>query len=328
LICRKLVKTAPGTHIVAMDCEMVLTNNGSELARCTVVDFEGNVVYDEFCKPDAPIVDYCTAFSGIDKKIMDKTSKRLGNVQNELAKVLTPATIICGHSLENDLLALRLVHEKVIDTSLLFAHPNGPPWKLALRVLAKKYLRRDIQQNELGHDSVEDARAVVDLIKLKFDKGYKFGNNPIDFESIFSLANRHGRDCSLVAGPMACKLFSNSLKQLSVYVCEDIENAVTSTEKILTKKEGFCWVSIDSFGKKDNRPASEMDEAIARIYEACKEHTLLIVLSGDLMNSGLKKMSKARAEWKSNNSSQWEKEETFENALKSAKQGIFLATMK
>ncbi|CAI5515001.1 unnamed protein product, partial [Closterium sp. Naga37s-1] len=57
----------------------------------------------------------------------------------------TAETILVGHSTESDLHAIRAVHLRVIDTSLLFPHPRGPPFKCALRFLAADYLGRTIQ---------------------------------------------------------------------------------------------------------------------------------------------------------------------------------------
>ena len=56
------------TRAVAMDCEMVGTGPGgrtSALARCSIVTYEGDVVYDQYVRPEAPIVDYRTRWSGI-----------------------------------------------------------------------------------------------------------------------------------------------------------------------------------------------------------------------------------------------------------------------
>lgn len=43
-----------------------------------------------------------------------------------------------GHSLENDLHAMKFLHEKVIDTSVLFARKNGS--KMKLKTLAYNIL--------------------------------------------------------------------------------------------------------------------------------------------------------------------------------------------
>lgn len=71
-----------------------------------------------------------------------------------------------GHSLENDLQALKLMHTRVIDTCVLFPHPRGPPYRSSLRHLAQKYLKAKIQ-DQGAHDSVEDARTAMALAQLK-----------------------------------------------------------------------------------------------------------------------------------------------------------------
>lgn len=47
--------TTPG--VFALDCEMIYTTAGSELARVTVVDLDGNVVYDRIVKPKGNVLD-------------------------------------------------------------------------------------------------------------------------------------------------------------------------------------------------------------------------------------------------------------------------------
>lgn len=89
-------------------------------------------------------------------------------VQEEFVKIVHKETILVGHSLENDLLALKILHSLVIDTAILYR--NGRR-KLALRVLSRNLLLRSIQESENGHDSVEDARAAMDLVLLKFRLG-------------------------------------------------------------------------------------------------------------------------------------------------------------
>lgn len=45
---------------LALDCEMVRTSEGQELARITVVDRKLEVVYDTYVQPSAPVEDYAT----------------------------------------------------------------------------------------------------------------------------------------------------------------------------------------------------------------------------------------------------------------------------
>lgn len=48
-----------GRKILAIDCEMVLSERGEHLlAKITVLNWQGEVVLDELIKPDEPIKDY------------------------------------------------------------------------------------------------------------------------------------------------------------------------------------------------------------------------------------------------------------------------------
>ncbi len=56
-------------------------------------------------------------------------------------------TILIGHSLESDLKALKLLHQSVVDTSVVFPHKMGRPYKRALKGLAAEFLKRIIQND-------------------------------------------------------------------------------------------------------------------------------------------------------------------------------------
>lgn len=49
-------------NIVAIDCEMVQTELGLELARITIVDYDFNIIMDEFVMPANNILDYNTKY--------------------------------------------------------------------------------------------------------------------------------------------------------------------------------------------------------------------------------------------------------------------------
>lgn len=91
--------------------------------------------------------------------------------QEDFLKLVYKETILVGHSLENDLLALKISHNLVIDTAVLYKHPRGGSYKTALRVLTRRFLSREIQESDSGHDSVEDARAALELALLKIRHG-------------------------------------------------------------------------------------------------------------------------------------------------------------
>ncbi|KAF7989508.1 hypothetical protein HCN44_008182 [Aphidius gifuensis] len=153
--------------VYALDCEMCYTSHGLELTRITVIDEDCNVVYETLVKPDNPIIDYNTRFSGITEKNMKGVTTSLRDVQAVLLTMLSEFTIVIGHSLDSDFKALKLIHNTIVDTSFMFPHKNGFPQKRALRNLCSEYLRKIIQNDVDGHDSKEDAVACMELIQWK-----------------------------------------------------------------------------------------------------------------------------------------------------------------
>lgn len=161
-------------HLVALDCEMVETRSGSALARVSLVDADGVTLYDSYVKPGERILDYRTQFSGITLEVLAGVYVTLADVQARLLEILTKDSIIVGHSLENDLSALKLVHNRVVDTALIFPHPCGWPYRRSLARLCGKLLNREMDRAN-GHDSVMDARMSMELARLKFEQGPECG---------------------------------------------------------------------------------------------------------------------------------------------------------
>lgn len=125
--------------IYAIDCEMCLAKNRQVLTRISIVDEHIRVVFDTLVKPDAPITDYLTRFSGITPEMMADVTTSLKDVQRALANLLEPDAILCGHSLNGDLKAMQVFHPYVIDTSVAYLSGRRER-KSALRVLASTYL--------------------------------------------------------------------------------------------------------------------------------------------------------------------------------------------
>ncbi len=129
--------------ILIVDCEMVLSEAGFELARVTIVNFKGETLFDELFKPEVQITNYNTEYSGITKEILDPVTNTIENKLHPfLDTILCEKTILVGHSLENDLRAMKLIHNKVIDSSVLYMRKNGSKFKL--KNLADKILNVDV----------------------------------------------------------------------------------------------------------------------------------------------------------------------------------------
>jgi len=108
-------------------------------------------------------------FSGITPELLKDVTTTLEDARNEILKLVNDNDVLIGHSLENDLHALKLIHTTVVDTAVLFANNQR---KRPLRDLSHSYLQRNIQLG--SHDSSEDALASLDLAFLKFKFGAEF----------------------------------------------------------------------------------------------------------------------------------------------------------
>jgi RNA exonuclease 1 len=183
-----------GRNVISVDCEMCKAENDQlVLTRISLLSWDGTVVLDKLVKPDVAIKDYLTQWSGITEAMLRDVTTTLADIQRELLELLTPRAILVGHSLNSDLNALKLTHPFLIDTGILYPHPRGPPYKQSLKYLAQKYLKREVQKGTQGHNSVEDARTCLDLVKQKCEKGPRWGSGDTNAESIFRRLDRSVR---------------------------------------------------------------------------------------------------------------------------------------
>ncbi|XP_040211130.1 interferon-stimulated 20 kDa exonuclease-like 2 [Rana temporaria] len=165
--------STPSYKIVAIDCEMVgtgLKGSISALARCSIVGYNGDVVYDRYIQPANPVTDYRTKWSGIRREHLFNAIP-FSVAQKEILKILH-GKIVIGHAIHNDYKALEYFHPKEMtrDTSkipLLNRKAGFPEKEMAsLKRLAKVLLRRDIQVGRGGHSSVEDAKTTMELYRI------------------------------------------------------------------------------------------------------------------------------------------------------------------
>ncbi|XP_016934743.2 RNA exonuclease 5 [Drosophila suzukii] len=171
---------APVTNrspMFGVDCEMCHTVAGmNELTRISIVNERYETVYETLVMPNNRITDYLTQYSGITEDIMKKVTKNLKEVQKEVSDLLPPDAILVGQSLNSDLNAMRMMHPYVIDTSVCFNISGVRRRKSKLKQLAKTFLKEIIQENDFGHDSIEDSRATLKLVKMKLANSIEFGD--------------------------------------------------------------------------------------------------------------------------------------------------------
>lgn len=202
------VQTRPDHRLaVSIDCEMGSASDGeSELIRLTVVDyFSGQTLIDTLVYPSISMLHFNTRWSGVTRGQMERARKQrqclfgTATARTAIFKYVGRGTLVVGHGLQNDLLCLRWLHDRIVDSYLIESgirkeaqmraeeerkttgletasaflevgqaknktsgggrHPNG----MSLKSLALKKLGLSIQEGK-GHDSLEDAVAARDLV--------------------------------------------------------------------------------------------------------------------------------------------------------------------
>ncbi|KAK6038057.1 exonuclease [Cooperia oncophora] len=116
-------KPGEATHIIALDCEYV--GGGTDgrddlLARVSIVNEEGKIVYDKYVKPRERVTDFRTSVSGIRPENIAK-GLPFGVVQMEVAKILKDRVVV-GHALNNDFRVLNFTHNSKLTRDTAKCH--------------------------------------------------------------------------------------------------------------------------------------------------------------------------------------------------------------
>ncbi len=150
----------------------------SALARCSIVDYHGDVLYDSYVKPKDKITDYRTRYSGIMPSHM-KNATSFKDAQFRVQNIIKDKWIV-GHAIHTDLKILQIEHEstKIRDTSKFISlrMMAGLPilQTPSLRNLSKSILGVNIQSNT--HCSVEDSKAAMNLYRKVEDEWEQTSN--------------------------------------------------------------------------------------------------------------------------------------------------------
>jgi hypothetical protein len=216
--------------------------------------------------------------------MMENVTNRIEQVQLALLGLVWKEDIIVGHSLENDMRALRFSHENVVDTAVLF---QGDGRKCALRHLTNVLLQRSIQTgNGSGHCSEEDAAAALELAVKRARIGESFelrGRQRMHantLELIDVVRQHFAGDSSYPvtkdAGPLVCVgpsewIRSSPLTKSSAHalICEDISSpsrkAITAWLKSEKKRAS---VAVGTFKIKKLSEIREAENVIVSLVHA------------------------------------------------------------
>jgi RNA exonuclease 4 len=136
------------------------------LARVSIVNYFGLVLYDVYIKPTGRVTDWRTKYSGIrPADVLSPEGSQLNAGANaalsfedvqEKVKEIVQGRILIGHALQNDLTILKLSHpkDKIRDTSLYepFRGKYSNGRLPSLKKMVQGELNVAIQKGE--HDSV------------------------------------------------------------------------------------------------------------------------------------------------------------------------------
>ncbi|EFA85351.1 RNA exonuclease 1 [Heterostelium album PN500] len=232
-------------EMYAVDCEMCRTIEGLELTRISIVNEKKTVILDEYVKPKNEIIDYLTQYSGITAKTLATVTTTLADIQQRLLTLVKKNTILIGHSLENDLKAMKFIHDRVIDTSVIY--PTGSTAKFPLRYLTKKYLSRVIQASSGGHSSIEDANAVMDLVKLKIAKGKNFATKMESYDSFFNRLHHYKKKSSFIDTIEEINQYSTTV--VSCYKCGNDQQVTEKASKQVRGSSNFVCLRFSQIAE-------------------------------------------------------------------------------
>ncbi|KAE9614285.1 putative exoribonuclease II [Lupinus albus] len=182
---KKKGKVMRSTAMMALDCEMVLCEDGTEaLVKVCVVDHNLEVKLNELVNPNKAVADYRTEITGVSSKDLEAVTCTLANIQKSMKRLLYNGAILVGHSLHNDLCAMKIDYVRVVDTSYIFQSPN---WSIhrrpSLNSLCKSVLGYEVREKGAPHNCLDDACAAMKLalakIKHGVDKEFTLVEEPI-----------------------------------------------------------------------------------------------------------------------------------------------------
>jgi hypothetical protein len=170
----------PKRRAIVLDCEMVQVEAGRrELAFLCAIDFlTGEVLIDNYVQPKTRVVNWDSRFSGVTPGAMNKAVKKgtalngWEGARSKLWEFMDSETVLVGHSLNNDLDVLGIIHWNIVDSSIITSEavfytvhagePLNRTW--SLKTLTNELVNYDIQVGKQGHSALEDAHATRDIV--------------------------------------------------------------------------------------------------------------------------------------------------------------------
>ncbi|KAK3492048.1 ribonuclease H-like domain-containing protein [Neurospora hispaniola] len=148
---------------VAIDCEMGVSSDfESELIRLSLIDyFSGQILIDRLVRPKVPMQHMNTRYSGVTRQDLQNAIRNrtcilggLEEARKEVWKFVGPQTVVVGHSVRNDLSALRWIHKRCVDS-----------------LVVEEGVRRKIKAKEEEEEKVREKQKDERLLEISLHCG-------------------------------------------------------------------------------------------------------------------------------------------------------------
>lgn len=158
-------------HYLAISCSNVGVGPGgttSMLARVSIVDYRGRIIFDKYVAPTMQVTDYRTSTTGIlDSHLHSSEAWSFSAVQQYVANLIK-GKVLVGHSIWNDLSVLGIPHPAVFTRDVALYQPfrnalRSPHQIVGLQTLAWQLMCRRCQESQ--QHPLENARVALDLYR-------------------------------------------------------------------------------------------------------------------------------------------------------------------
>lgn len=299
-----------GGKVFALDCEMCLSENGQELTRVSLTDWDGRAILDTLVQPKSKITDYLTVYSGITEEMLEGVTTTFEDVQNMLCEKVSSDDILIGHSLDSDLGVLKLKHPRIIDTAICYDNRGNTMAKPSLKQLMKVHIKEDVHNKPTGHDSTEDCQCCLKLVKRKLEHGMGYGK-AFNFASLFdriATTNKLERALDGAKVPKSSLVVDRMQKKSIGYLAHHIlapdESSVLNALEDKLQDHDFVYAQYHGIETAHLENESDQSAAytrfankLAKIYEIVPANSIVIVTPGSVLSQKLKNLQQKRRDF-------------------------------
>jgi len=256
---------------IAIDCEMCETQdplsgakNTKALCRLSVVNAENpeEVLIDTLVKPSWPVTDYRTRINGVAKEHLDSVEFTLRHAQAFMMALCSEETVIVGHAVHNDLVALNMEHDVVADSSFLFRGKESPSSPVSLKDTVMSVMNESMPET---HDSVNDARKALACVVHWMEK-----NGKVDLvDRTPKHSNHKGHQLFVHRIPKLCKpehLSNMFLKNTSIQPVEVEEiqfSGTTGKTHVIFKSSRHANLAFEALdGKAEEEKSGRLQKKV------------------------------------------------------------------